>query len=184
MRIVPLFTGVILAALVVAGSSPSAIAASEDSALKQLQSPVTSDTTLGKLIGKWRGEGVVRQSSDGGEEPVKCQLNTNWTAGNKLMNMMLICRGIDYRFTATSFIGRSGNVYRGSLNSSVNGEANVAGRRSGNGLNFNMVGRSKNGPVTSQLSLAIAGSRVTNTVHRTDPDTGKKYTALKVTMSR
>ena len=37
---------------------------------------------------------------------------------------------------------------------------------------------------SSIISEAIAGSRVTNTVHRTDPDTGKKYTALKVTMSR
>ncbi len=184
MRLALFFTFVILTASAVAGIPPLAMAASADSALKQLQSPVASDVTLGKLIGKWSGEGVVRQSSAGREEPVKCRLTTNWTAENKLMKMLLACRGIDYVFTATSFIGRSGSIYRGSLNSSVSGEANVAGRKSGNGLSFNMAGRSKNGPVQSSLSLAIAGSQVTNVVKRTDPDTGKKYTALNVTMSR
>jgi hypothetical protein len=184
MRFVPLTAFSILTILAAAGLAAPAFAASEEAALSQLKSPVAGDSMLNELMGKWTGEGVVRQSSGGAEEPVKCRLTNIWTAENKLMKMQLACRGIDYVFTATSFIGRSGNVYRGSLTSSVNGDANVAGQRSGNGLAFNMVGNSPKGPVHSNLSLSIAGSRVTNIVQRTDPDTGQRYTALQVTMSR
>jgi hypothetical protein len=184
MRRFPVVPTMLVAVLTLAAVTGTAWSASEESALKQLENPVSGDETLGRLMGKWTGEGVVRQSAGGSEEPVKCRLTSTWTAENKLMRMMLACRGIDYVFTATSYIGRSGSIYRGSLNSSVSGEANVAGKRTGNGLSFNMVGNSAKGPVQSALSLVIAGDRVTNTVQRTDPDSGQRYTALQVTMAK
>jgi hypothetical protein len=98
--------------------------------------------------------------------------------------MFLTCRGIDYTFSATSFIGRSGETYRGIIKSSFKGQANVTGKRTQNGLTFTLLRSTMLGPVKSNLSLIIQNKKLINTLQRTDPDTGKEYTALEVTMKK
>lgn len=168
--------------LAVAADGP-AHAAGEATALKLLDRPVTSDTLLKSMIGKWQGAGIVRQGSKSQDETLRCRTINVWAAGKKLMKMTLLCIGVDYRFQAVGFLGRSGSQYRGDWDTTFGRSATVAGKRRGTGLVLTLTPKTAK-TSASTLQISLAGKQMTNTLTRRDRDTGNTYTAFSATLQK
>ena len=181
-----LFKKIVPAALVILALVPQnspAQASGERNALKLLESPVKSDKLLKSLIGRWSGPGTVKLGSDGNDEAFKCRTTNVWAADQKLMKMTLVCIGVDYRFIATGFIGRTGGQYRGDWDTSIGKSATLTGKRNGNGLLLTLAANDgKSSPST--LRIGVSGKRITNKLTRRDSDTGKTYTVFKTTLNK
>ncbi|MHA1523281.1 MAG: hypothetical protein ACTSY1_02600 [Alphaproteobacteria bacterium] len=177
------FTLTLLAALVLPPINSPAQASGERTALGMLAQPVASDKLLKSLIGTWKGPGTVKLGSDSDNETLKCRTTNAWAAGKKLMKMTLVCIGVDYRFRAIGFIGRTGGQYRGDWETTVGQSASLTGRRSGAGLVLTLASNDgKSSPSTLRINLA--GKQMTNKLVRRDRDTGKTYTAFKTTLQK
>lgn len=176
----------VLAGLSLIGGHSPAQAASAEEALALMRSPVAGDRTLNDMMGVWKGNGTLRQTPGAREEAVRCRLTNQWAASQTLMKMQLACIAVDYRFTATGHIGREGSAYRGAWTTSLGQRAVAAGRRSGGGLALSFTSRdSRTGQtVQSNMAIRLGGRSMTNTLTRTDPETGQRYTALTVSLQR
>jgi len=170
-----------LALLAVAGQPGRADSAA--AALGQLRNPVENDGRLGRMIGSWRGDGTARRGSAKAKEKVSCRISNSWAAGKTLMRTQLTCFGIDYRFSSSGYVGRSGGSYRGSWSGGVGSSAVATGGGSGNGINLTIRSTGRNAE-TASLSISVSGSRMTTTVSRRDPDTRRRYRALSITLRK
>jgi hypothetical protein len=169
-------------ALLVVPDAP-ARAASAGAALAQLANPVVNDGTLKRMIGSWRGDGTARRGSGDGKEKVSCRLTNSWASGNRLMQSQLSCRGIDFSFSSSGYVGRSGGTYRGAWSGGLGANATARGSGSSSGLHLTItsVGRSAE---TASMSISVSGSRITTTVSRRDPDTRRRYRALSISLRK
>lgn len=186
MRIAKMTIPTVFALAVLAGAAvPTALYAdTESDALRQLSNPVVMDSTLKRLVGLWKGNGELKRGSDQQIEAVKCRLTNSWAAEGKLLKMQLACRGVDYQFTATSLVGRSGSRYMGALTTTRGDRGTISGRASGSRLNLTVTTTAgEDAGRTATLAMALSGNSLTNKFLRTDPKTGVKYTALDVTMT-
>jgi len=159
-------------------------AVSEISVLRMLKSPETSDKTLDKLMGNWRGRGKLRTGSRDKPETTQCRFTNRWAANGKLAHLRLACRGTEAKFNAEGYLGRSGRNYIGAWSTSVGRNAFMNGRRSGSGLRLTLTNSRAPGAPKSTLTLSISGRRIVARLTARDPDTGKTFTAFSTTLKR
>ena len=175
------------AALVTVNASAPAYAASETAVLRMMKSPTTKDATLARLLGKWRGRGTARPSAGKPAEATQCRFTNSWAASQRLVHLILSCRGTEIRFSADGYLGRSKGKYVGAWSTSTGRNAVMSGRRSGSGLALTLTATGNTSgttPRTSSMTLKVAGRNVTAKLTAKDPKTGKRFTIFQSTMKR
>lgn len=142
---------------------------------------------LKRLAGAWQGRGRLRRSLKDNTEPVSCRLD-NKVEGLAL-KMSYNCLGFDLHFgsVGTLVFNPKDKSYRGVWYvTGQSGEATGRGRRTGNVLRLNMIGRHpKTGkPVKSIFKVRVSGNTLVNEITAKDLDTGRNFKVLSIRLKR
>ena len=142
------------------------------------------------LSGKWRGKGLVKSSSKGKKESIRCKMN-NSVSDSKRIRLKGNCAVSGFVFSLNGFIKQNGskNSYTASMFKSLANikQSNFSGKRSGNRINFNFKGRDRisKQAISATVKLNAKSSKAFDVqISRTDPETGKVFNVGTINFSK
>jgi hypothetical protein len=73
--------------------------------LKYFKQPQANNPVLSRMVGRWRGEGILKGSRMLPEQDVVCKLSAEMIMDNKLLRQKVKCNGILISFKQTTYLG-------------------------------------------------------------------------------
>lgn len=140
-----------------------------------------SQEIFGNMEGKWRGKGLVKASSKGKKESIRCRMNNKIKSDGKKLDLGGSCAVSGFVFSLNGFIEQTGgNNYRASMFRSIAfiKQESFGGKRSGKRINFNFnaVDRGSKKPIKASIRLNSKTDKTFEvSISRTDPATGKNF---------
>ena len=97
----------LLAALAFILPLSAATAADERAAaiLKFLKQPQANNPVLSRMVGRWRGDGLLKGSRMLPEQDVECKLSAEMIMGDKLLRQKVKCSGLLMSFKQITYLG-------------------------------------------------------------------------------
>lgn len=139
-----------------------------------------SEKIFENMSGKFRGKGLVRASSKGKKEAIRCRMNNKAASPTKI-NLSGSCSVTGFVFSLRGFIEQTGsNSYKANLFRSLANlkQSNFSGKRSGSRINFNFSARdaiSKSNVRATIVLNSVSANKFTVQISRTDPETKKVF---------
>ncbi len=102
-----LYSALAIALPLAAATGTPAMAGDERAAaiLKFIQKPQANNPVLSRMVGRWRGEGILKGSRMLPEQDVECKLSAEMIMDSKLLRQKVKCSGLLMSFKQTTYLG-------------------------------------------------------------------------------